>query len=170
MLWAWPTIAMIIVGCASHRYGAYFQDDTKVNSANYSLAVASTNRIHEMHEKNISVPPAVAPLRNEGNPMNKQDVTIKESKHTFTLRKTEIKLIKQELKKAVLNYERTDKPDSIESIKEMPRYKYLTWSGILALVGIVLVAFSASAGAVGVLATIAFTGALIFLILWILKK
>lgn len=170
MLWAWPTVAMIVIGCASHRYGAYFQDDTKVSLAKSAQAVVSIKGITENPVKSKAEPPLVASLRNEGNPMNKQDVTIKESKPTFTLRKTEIKLIKQELKKAVLNYKRTGKPDSVESIKEMPRYKYLSWAGILLLVGILFVAFSAAASALGVLGTVAFTGALVFFILWILKK
>lgn len=74
--------------------------------------------------------------------------------------------------------ELTDNKSTIKSIpaslgvnmkKDMPRWRYLMWAGVLFLAGLIFVAFS-SAEILGILSTLAFTGALVFLILWIIKK
>lgn len=167
---------ILIMGCSSHRYGAHFNDYQKFNSINPPPWGSSLGS-DQVPLKNQDKPPLLTSLRSDlvlldepGEQLTLVIPTDIKSNYSYPLSKSEIKSIKREVPKRVLNYERTGKAYSISRIKEMPRYKYLSWAGILLLVGILFVAFSAAASALGVLGTVAFTGALVFFILWILKK
>ncbi len=166
---------ILIMGCSSQRFGAHFNDYQKVNSINAPPGASSGSDQVPLEKRDG--PPLLTSLRSDpvlldepGEQLTLAIPTDIKSNLSYPLSKSEIKSIKREVTKRVLSYERTSKADSISSIKEMPRYKYLTWAGILVLAGILFVAFSAAASALGVLGTIAFTGALVFFILWILKK
>ncbi len=95
---------------------------------------------------------------------------IQTSQKVNQLSHAEIKSIKREIKEVALKFRKAEQPDRAKTTNDMPRYKYLSWAAILALAGIVFVAFSSSASILGILASIAFTGALVFFILWLVKK
>lgn len=171
--WMLPALVMFM-GCASHRYGAHFHEYSEVNPIN-TLGTSSSSMEQKIAGIRMDESNTVASLRNDPMVWPEQPA----SRNMMTLHPNDVKPSEpnkrtiapiKKVRKMVLLSKQADKPDSIESKKEMPRYKYLRWSGFLLLAGILFVAFSASATILGVMGTLAFTGALVFFILWILKK
>jgi hypothetical protein len=168
---------IITTSCSSHRYGAYFNDTSKSSRSNHLG--------EEREIASISKAQSYAPNKDEllatteNKPMIKTEKNLQTglaknqihaSKKVNQLSHAEIKSIKHEIKEAASKFRKAEKPDRILTTNDMPRYKYLTWAAGLLLAGLLFVAFSSSASVLGVLASLAFTGALVFFILWLVKK
>lgn len=159
---------IIVIGCSSQRYGAHFQDYQRVNTINTAPVAAMENPIESRAVASLDNDPALLDVPHDALQANPP---VEAATHPDKPGNRDLKSTKKAIKKIVLQYrEKENQPTGIQSTTDMPRYKYLMWTGILALLGIVLVAFSGSGSALGVLATVAFTGALVFFILWIIKK
>jgi hypothetical protein len=159
---------LFITACSSPKYGTHFQEyNTKALSISSSMptTLSTTFEVDKSSLFTSSIHPAPS-FSNNRNAIQLKNLqkTNKESSFTNS-EKCFVNLIKNNNQ-----YLKTRKSFHIENTYEMPRWRYLSMAGILLFSGIVLVALSSASTFLGVLATLAFTGALVYLILWMIKK
>ncbi len=159
---------LFITACSSPKYGANFQEfNTKALAISASMpkTLSSTFEV----DKNSLLTSSIHPAPFFSNSLNPIQLKNLRGNNKVTS-STNTRMGFNNQTKNINQYSKTRKSFHIENTYEMPRWRYLSIAGLLLFSGLVLVAFSSSASFLGVMATLAFTAALVYFILWMIKK
>lgn len=163
---------LFTTACSSSKYGAHFRGyNEQLLSVSPIEKPANTLRspLFDMDNSNLQAASARLTIQS-GSATNATQFRPPQQINEPSVTVTRVELATPVNYRTSNQYSPRRKSLHVEKIKEMPRWRYLSMAGILLVSGILLVAFSSAATFLGVLATVAFTAALVYFILWMIKK